>query len=257
MFLNLKTYPNPGGGIIIVATVKNQGDKDTMNGFYTDLYVNHLPIGPGDYTGSLSFWVDDPIAAGATVTLTTVVNDLSYLFGNSRLQTLGPTEEVTATIYSQVDSVGGVNESNEANNIYSAGVPVCMATPDAYESDNTFSTASLIVMGQSQIHNFGGPGDQDWVKFTAEAGKIYFLTTSALDSSSDTYLYLYDTDGVTLLASNDDYGGTLASQIIWTAPATGTYYILIRHWNPNMGGCGTRYTLTLMGNPIFLPIIIQ
>jgi PKD repeat protein len=88
-------------------------------------------------------------------------------------------------------------------------------------------------------------GDQDWIKFHAEAGITYTLHTFGLGESSDTYLYLYGTDGVTLLASSDDYGGTLASQIRWRAPINGTYYVLIQHWNPNIGGCGTGYTFTL------------
>ena len=48
------------------------------------------------------------------------------------------------------------------------------------------------------------PGDQDWAKFVATAGQSYAITTSALGDASDTYLYLYGTDGQTLLASNDD-----------------------------------------------------
>jgi hypothetical protein len=76
----------------------------------------------------------------------------------------------------------------------------------------------------------------------------YIFQTSDLDLAADTYLYLHDTDGV-LLASNDDYGDSLASRIEWTAPITGTYYLVVEHWNPNIGGCGTNYQLSFDSNP--------
>ena len=95
--------------------------------------------------------------------------------------------------------------------------------------------------------------------FAAQEGKTYTLSTSGLDASADTYLYLYDTNGTTLLASNDDFGGTLASQIVWQAPADGTYYVLINDWNPNIGGCGTSYNFTVASftSRIYLPLILR
>jgi hypothetical protein len=144
------------------------------------------------------------------------------------------------------------------NNIDSSGVEVCVASPDAYESDDTSPSAQSIGIGQTQTHNFGGPADRDWVTFSAQGGLTYTLSTSNLGASADTYLYVYDTDGVTLLASNDDYGGSLASQIEWMAPITGTYYALVQHWNPNVGGCGTRYDLSLartLSNRVYLPVV--
>ena len=67
--LDLNTYPNTDGGLLVLALVENQGDAPTQNNFYTDLYVDHLPTGVDDYTDSLQFWVNSPIAAGAHVTL--------------------------------------------------------------------------------------------------------------------------------------------------------------------------------------------
>jgi len=94
--------------------------------------------------------------------------------------------------------------------------------------------------------NFHAVGDEDWLAFTATAGVTYTIQTGDLGLSADTYVYLYDTDSTTLLASNDDYGGTLASQIEWQAPADGTYYVMVRHWNPNVGGCGTGYGVAIV-----------
>ncbi|MBI2305296.1 MAG: peptidoglycan DD-metalloendopeptidase family protein [Chloroflexi bacterium] len=243
--LNLATYPNSGNGALVEAVVVNTGTLNTGNGFYTDLYLNHRPTGTGDYTGTIRFWVNDPITAGARVTLTTVITDLASLSGLSA-QTLTPASEITGTLYVQVDSTGAVSETSKGNNIYSAGTGICLANPDAYEGDDTSENAKPITIGSPQTHNFSAPGDHDWMKFDAPGGVTYTLRTSSLGAASDTFLYLYDRDRTTLLASNDDYGGTLASQIEWMAPVTGTYYVLVQHWNPNVGGCGTNYNLSIV-----------
>jgi hypothetical protein len=252
--LSLSAYPNPGGGTLVQAMVKNQGVLDTMNGFFTDIYVDHIPTGAGDYTGSLQFWVNEPIPAGQTLTLTTVIDTMPTLLKRAQMP-LSPGSEITGTLYAQTDSTGALTEPDKANNIYSTGTEICVATADAFETDDTPATASLISINAPQAHNFDGPGDKDWIKFNAQEGIQYTIQTYNLGSSTDTYLYLYGPDGTTLLASNDDSGGTLASRIEWTAAEAGTYYILVQHWNPNIGGCGNAYTISLEGPKIYLPLI--
>lgn len=252
--LDLSAYPNPGGGTLVQAMVKNQGTLDTMNGFFTDIYVDHIPTGAGDYTGSLQFWVNEPIPAGQTLTLTTVLDTMPVLLKSARMP-LAPGSEITGTLYAQTDSTGALSEPNKTNNIYSTGTEICVATADAFETDDTAPTASLISINAPQAHNFDGPGDKDWIKFNAQAGIQYTIQTYNLGSSTDTYLYLYGPDSTTLLASNDDAGGTLASRIEWTAPEAGTYYLLVQHWNPNIGGCRNAYTISLEGPKIYLPLI--
>lgn len=239
----LHTYPSTNGDVIVEAIVQNQGDRNTLSGFYTDLYIDHLPTGAGDYTGSIQFWVNSPIEPGALVTLTALLADLNVLGNVSAAETTAPRSETTHTLYAQADSAGVLNEAEKANNIYAQGVEVCFATPDAFEPDDTAGNAAQLVLGQVQARNFTTLGDQDWARFTAEAGKEYLLSTRNLGVAADTYLYLYAQDGVTLLAANDDADDSVASRIEWTAPATGTYYVLVRHWNPNVSGCGTGYDL--------------
>ena len=262
--LSLSTYPNPQGGILVEAVVENQGDLSTQSGFYTDLYLNHVPTGAGDYSSSVRFWINNPIAAGQTTTLTTVITDLSTLSastmpGNPITNVISTFTESSGTLYAQTDSAGLVQEPDNQNNIYSSGIQICTATSDTFENDNTYATASLFTIGNNQTHNFSFPGDNDWIKFNAQAGKIYRLTTSALGVSADTYLYLYDVNGTTLISSNDDSNGSLASRIEWTAPANGIYYILIKHWNPSVGGCGTQYNLNVQEGllDLFLPLILR
>jgi hypothetical protein len=72
---------------------------------------------------------------------------------------------------------------------------------------------------ESQAHNFCGVDDQDWVKFWAWAGKRYVVQTGNLGWTGDTVLTLYDADGTTVLAENDDiaYPDNLASRVEWIA----------------------------------------
>lgn len=65
-------------------------------------------------------------------------------------------------------------------------------------------------------------------QFTATSGCEYTFTTCG-GTSVDTYLRLYNSSW-TLQASNDDVCG-LQSTITWTAPANGTYYILLTEWS--------------------------
>jgi len=103
--------------VLVQAVVKNQGDLATLNGFYTDLYADHLPTGAGDYNGSIRFWVNDPITAGATITLTAVMTDTAGLAG-AAADSINATTETAATLYAQVDSTGAISEPDKQNNIY-------------------------------------------------------------------------------------------------------------------------------------------
>ncbi|MGB2823521.1 MAG: pre-peptidase C-terminal domain-containing protein [Phycisphaerae bacterium] len=74
-------------------------------------------------------------------------------------------------------------------------------------------------------------GDIDFFSFHADAGQTYDLRADPPPGQldlDDSRLWLYDTDGRTLLTRDDD-GGTseLGSRIVWTAPATGTYYLAV------------------------------
>jgi Zn-dependent metalloprotease len=134
-------------------------------------------------------------------------------------------------------------DTNYDLSVTGSGTP---GTPDNYEEDDTPAQASVLA-GTQADHNFHDAGDEDWAQFSATVSANYVLETLNLGSRSDTVLYLYDTDGSTLIASNDDNGGTLASRIEWTAPANGTYYVRVRHFSGSIFGANTNYDLRLIG----------
>jgi len=81
--------------------------------------------------------------------------------------------------------------------------------------------------------------------FLATAGCTYEFTTCG-QSSSDTYLRLYSTGtGGTVVTLNDDFCG-LQSQITWTAPANGTYSILLTRLQNAANSCSALNAATAM-----------
>jgi hypothetical protein len=105
---------------------------------------------------------------------------------------------------------------------------VSAAGSDAYENDDTFLNAKTItVNAPAQHHNFYDSCDNDYIKFFAVSGTYYTIQTMNLGGTTDTKITLYSTDGTTVISSNDDYSGGVASRITWTAAASGTYYVKI------------------------------
>jgi len=103
---------------------------------------------------------------------------------------------------------------------------------DAYEPDDLSALATPITTdGTGQNHTLCPTVDADWLQFSASAGQTYTIATSQTGppATTDTELVLYDAT-LTQLAQHDDnfWGDDLYSSIVWTCPAGGTYYLLVR-----------------------------
>jgi len=195
---------------IIAAVVQNDGSVDTANGFTTDLYLNHQPSGPGDYTGSVDSWVADAVGANGSITLATVAAAPPTGASARRAAQNAPPTETNQTFYVQADSSGSLIAYDQPSQTISGPVTVCTTTADSLEGDGSAATAhSIATDGTPQVHNMDTAGDQDWVSFTATAGQTYVIATANLGLNADTVLTLYGPDGTTLLDGNDDYNGGL------------------------------------------------
>lgn len=124
------------------------------------------------------------------------------------------------------------------------------ACNDPYEPNNTPAQATGISYGTTRTGMDICPvGDVDYYAFTGSAGDVIVADIAAQVNGSnlDSVLYLYDTDGVTQLAVNDDDDG-LDSGITHTLPANGTYYLKVREYSADEGGPDYTYALSLNCN---------
>ncbi len=144
-------------------------------------------------------------------------------------------------------------------------VEICPAAADAYERDNTYSSArSIEINSVWQTHNIHAQYDRDWARFTAFPGITYTIVTTNTGRHADTVVYLYEGDGTTLIASNDDDPENWpASRLQWQATTGGPYYIRVEHWDPYAYGCTTQYGLAVTASPskpihnVFLPVVMR
>ena len=125
---------------------------------------------------------------------------------------------------------------------------------DSREPDNDAASApDCPLLPCTSSHTLYTAGDLDYVKFTATAGASYTIQTSRLSNGADTFLEVLDTNGTTVLMSNDDATAvtknstcgvnfvtqqsncppndatTLSSKVVFTPTAGGTYYVRVKH----------------------------
>ncbi len=95
---------------------------------------------------------------------------------------------------------------------------------DDYGNDS--ATAEPVAIGDVVDGRIDYGDDTDFFAFDAVATGHYTFEV-ALTGLIDSMLWLYDQNGTTVIDWNDDisYPDNLASQISWTAPASGTYYL--------------------------------
>ncbi len=121
------------------------------------------------------------------------------------------------------------------------------ACGDPHETNDSPGQATSIGYGTTLTDPDICPaGDEDYYAFSGNAGDpiVVDIDASAIGSSLDPVLHLYDTDGITELAVNDDYDG-LDSYLEYTLPANGTYYLKVRDWGTPHGGPDYFYNISL------------
>ncbi len=119
---------------------------------------------------------------------------------------------------------------------------------DAGEPNNLPTQATELGVAPAQIKSVICPnGDKDYYSFTGQVGDWVTIDVTAKPTSSlDSYMYLLDVDGTSVLAENDDqvFLVNLDSYIEYRLRRSGTYYIKIRPWSyPKTGGSNYFYTI--------------
>jgi subtilisin family serine protease len=208
--------------------------------------VSSLTASPGSVTAGASLTLT---AAGITDPSGTVTQVLFYRDANNNGQydatdpLVGSTTVVSGGTASLTLSTTGLAAGTyhyfaKAVDNHSHSSAVATATVTVLAGDgfgNTAATAGAVAVPSSTSGTLEFAGDTDWFKFQATAGKSYVFST-VLGTLRDSVLYLYGSNGKTQLAFNDDYGASLASRIAWTAPASGTYYLVVGGYGGKLSG---------------------
>jgi len=127
--------------------------------------------------------------------------------------------------------------------------PLLCATDDL-EPDDGYAAARWVWANDWPLaRGLDIPQDSDWVRFDAVQGVRDTVSTQNLAGGADTVLNLYDVDGLTLLASNDDADGGPASELVWTAPYTGTFFVETVSAPSGTTDCSATYELTIATIP--------
>lgn len=108
---------------------------------------------------------------------------------------------------------------------------------DNYEPDNTVSQATSISLNESQSH-YLSTSDEDWYSFTASSGTKYRIYTTG---NTDTYLTLYESNGSSVIADNDDDDYATSSDdynasIYWECTSSGTYKFKVEGFDSSETG---------------------
>lgn len=124
---------------------------------------------------------------------------------------------------------------------------------DAWEPNDDPAHATSMSYGQSKSAMICGAGDVDYYQFEGHAGDpVVIDIDAAVDGSRlDSYIYLAKSDGSTVLAENDDAGGSLDSKLGYILPEDDTYYIKVRAYShPSDGGSDYFYSIRLFTDTV-------
>jgi len=111
---------------------------------------------------------------------------------------------------------------------------------DSYEPDDSFdiySTMDVTSSLQSQSRSIDPTGDNDYIRFYAQAGKDYIFYT---EGSTDTYGYLYDSNQ-NQLTYDDDSGSGYNFRIEYPISSSGYYFLRVRGYSSSTTGPYTLY----------------
>ncbi|MEX1020250.1 MAG: pre-peptidase C-terminal domain-containing protein [Litorilinea sp.] len=186
---------------------------------------------------------------------TKITENDDYNYVNASRIIFEPT--TSGTYYAMVRHVSAVAAGNDTQ--YDLTLETGFCVPDDAEetaedvvADNGPGDArSVPIDGTPMTRNFCADatartlGDQDWMRFAASAGATYRIRTDELGPNADTVLRLYDRNGRTLLAENDDAGAGLAAQIVFTPSVTGDYFVQVTQYNPAVLGREASYALRI------------
>ena len=166
-----------------------------------------------------------------------------YVAGADLSITGGATEERGTFVGTLTATSGSTYTAPDLKRVILTATSPDLNPTDPYEPNDTPADAKPIAYGEtSQLaYIFGKPQDYDWFKFTAAAGDhitANVLAAGEIGGGLDSFLSLVGPDGTTVLTENDDRGTPRIdsdSEVTFTIPAAGTYYLRVTSFNISSG----------------------
>ena len=257
-----------GGGYELGGAI-GQPDAGTLSG-------GDFTLGGGFWGGGVAVEPTTPTATPtSTTTPTATPTDTPTTPTVTPTNTAAPTATPTGTPTTPTPTPTSTSTRTPPAHHTPTITPTGMPCPDAYEPDDEWIQARPIAVdGPAQEHSCHPAGDVDFVKFAAQAGETCIMRAFNLGGrpDNDTTLTLYDMDGTTQLVYNEEHPleELGASRIVWEALNTGTYFLKVAQFNPNIGGCELTYLLEVIhgtatatptatppASAIYLPIVLK
>ena len=195
--------------------------------------------------------IETSVASGSNVDTVIVVSDDNNRFlehddnsGAGRASRIRWTAPSSATYY--VIVWGG----NGSTGAYRLSLSSRAPTPADDHGDDR-SSATGISADSSENGVIGTADDADYFSFQARRGWEYEIETSVASGSGvDTLIMLVD-GGDRLLESDDNGGAGRASKMVWTAPSSATYYVVVVGRNDSTGA----YRLSVSPRPLTFALL--
>lgn len=116
---------------------------------------------------------------------------------------------------------------------------------DLSTNDNTPKNAFVLDLNVPQKHNICDQNDRDWMVFAAEKGSIYRISIDALDTSAAVHLNLYGRNETTPIFTASPDGLGQPTELVWSAPSTGIYYLEAFPFDERLFGTETEYQVEI------------
>jgi hypothetical protein len=208
------------------------------------------PGAPQESSGRYATTLDCAGAGVSTVEASVYDENDSYLVGGGPWNCSAHSGTITGVPVGSNRKVVILGKDSSGNDVYSGegtGITVQVnqtptvyiivlpTTPDDDHGDTYYTATSISTDGTLYSGSIETGGDVDYFSFFATSGYTYVIETSDLGFGSDTYIYLYSTNGTTEIDHDDDGGADAASRMELAATSSGTYYIKVRHFNSSSG----------------------
>jgi murein DD-endopeptidase MepM/ murein hydrolase activator NlpD len=145
-----------------------------------------------------------------------------------------------------VDIAGNVEEYPTSAEVFTTIESSC--TADEYETaekESALVQASLMEVGDSQVHNLCGAGDEDWITFPANAGENLQIQSTPHSGAAATVLQVYRSDRYSKVAEVYPVSLNDTTSLEWTADTDGVYFLRVLPLDQKIYGTDSSYEIRL------------